>query len=146
MRGDVRIVDDSAVDDKLMATKHLILFGDPGSNAVLKKIVGDLPLEWTKDRIRIGEQEWASADHGLSLIFPNPLNPSKYVVINSGHTFHDKEFRSTNANLFPRLGDWAMMKILPGSDQWQSTSLEFPEEVIRAGYFDETWHRVHNCW
>ena len=41
--------------------------------------------------------------------------------------------------LFPRLGDWAMLKILPGSDQWHPTSSVFPEEVMRAGYFDETW-------
>ena len=134
MRGDVRIVDDSAVDDTLLATNHLILFGDPGSNALLKKILGDLPLEWTKDRIRIGKQEWTSADHGLSLILPNPLNPSKYVVINSGNTFHDKEFRSTNANLFPRLGDIAVQKITGG------TSGGFDEQTVWADVFDTNWH------
>ena len=133
MRGDVRIVDDSAVDDTLLATNHLILFGDPGSNALLKKILGDLPLEWTKDRIRIGKQEWTSADHGLSLILPNPLNPSKYVVINSGNTFHDKEFRSTNANLFPRLGDIAVQKITGG------TSGGFDEQTVWADLFDANW-------
>ena len=134
MRGDVRIVNDSAVDEKLMATNHLILFGDPGSNAVLKKILSDLPLKWTKDGIRIGNQEWASADHGLSLIFPNPLNPSKYVVINSGNTFHDREFRSTNANIFPRLGDIAVQKITA------DTSGGFDEQTVWADVFDTNWH------
>ena len=133
MRGDIRIVKDSAVDEELMATNHLILFGDPGSNAVLKKILGDLPLEWTADRIRIGEQEWTAADHGLSLIFPNPLNPSKYVVINSGNTFHEKEFRSTNANLFPRLGDIAVQKFAAGE------SGEFDEQTVWADVFDANW-------
>ena len=38
------------------------------------------------------------------------------IVINSGHTFHEQEFAAFNYLLFPRLGDWAMMKILPGSD------------------------------
>ena len=133
MRGDIRIVDDSAVDDTLLATNHLILFGDPGSNALLKKIVGDLPLEWTTDHIRIGEQKWSSADHGLSLIFPNPLNPSKYVVINSGNTFHEKEFRSTNANLFPRLGDIAVQKFAAGE------SVGFEEQTVWADIFDANW-------
>ncbi len=133
MRGDVRIVDDSAVDDKLLATNHLILFGDPGSNAVLKKILRDLPLDWTKERIRIDKEQWVSADHGLSLIFPNPLNPSKYVVINSGHTFHEKEFRSTNANLFPRLGEIAVQKFAAGE------SGGFEEQTVWADIFDANW-------
>ena len=133
MRGDLRIVDDTEIDDTMLATSHLILFGDPGSNAVLKKIVGDLPLEWTKDRIRIGNQEWTTADHGVSLIFPNPLQHSKYIVINSGHTFHDKEFRSTNAALFPRLGDIAVQKFAPGK------SGGFDEQTVWADIFDAKW-------
>lgn len=56
MRGDIRIVEDTAVDEKLLAANHLILFGDPGSNAVLKKIVGDLPLNWTKESVRSGSR------------------------------------------------------------------------------------------
>ena len=133
MRGDLQIVDDTAVDKKLLATNHLILFGDPGSNAALEKIVGDLPLKWTKESIRIGNREWSSADHGLSLIFPNPMNPSKYVVINSGQTFHDKEFRSTNAMLFPRLGDIAVQKFTAGQ------SGEFNEQTVWADVFDAHW-------
>lgn len=133
MRGEIQIVDDTAVDEKLLATNHLILFGDPSSNAVLKKIVGDLPLKWTKESIRIGNQEWSSADHGLSLIFPNPLNPSKYVVINSGQTFHEKEFRSTNAMLFPRLGDIAVQKFTAGK------SGGFDEQTVWADIFDANW-------
>ncbi len=133
MRGDIRIVDDTAVDEKLLATNHLILFGDPSSNAVLKKIVSSLPVEWTKEHIRIGKQEWNSADHGLSLIFPNPLNSKKYVVINSGQTFHDKEFRSTNAMLFPRLGDIAVQKFSVGK------SGRFEEQTVWANVFDANW-------
>lgn len=133
MRGDIQMVDDSAVDKKLLMNNHLILFGDPASNSVLKKIVSDLPVEWTKEHIRIGQQEWSPADHGLSLIFPNPLNPAKYVVVNSGHTFHDKEFRSTNAMLFPRLGDIAVQKFAAGE------SGDFAEQTVWADVFDANW-------
>ena len=50
----------------------------------------------------------------------------------AGHTFPMRRSRgSFNYLLFPRLGDWAMMKIHhPGSDQWQSASPAFPEEVM----------------
>ena len=61
-----------------------------------------------------------------AMIYPNPLNPNRYVVINSGHTFGEAEFRGTNALLFPRLGDWGVL----------STA---DESIISSGYFDEEW-------
>ena len=63
-------------------------------------------------------------------------------MINSGHTFHEKEFATFNYLLFPRLGDWAMMKVLPGAENWQPKADSFPEEVLRAGFFDEQWLRA----
>ncbi|MEZ6031716.1 MAG: prolyl oligopeptidase family serine peptidase [Planctomycetaceae bacterium] len=134
MRGDIRVVDDSAVDEQLWADNHLILFGDPGSNSVLKRILADLPVEWTSEQIRIGQQQWACDSNGLSLIFPNPLNPAKYVVINSGHTFHEKEFRSTNAMLFPRLGDIAVQSFEELPNQGN-----FTEQTVWAEVFDANW-------
>lgn len=133
MRGDVRMVDDVSLDDETIANNHLVLFGDPGSNAVLSRIVDRLPITWTKEKIRIGDQEWSAGDHGVSLIFPNPLNPSKYVVLNSGHTFHEKDCRASNAWLFPRLGDIAVQSVTPVGDD------QFEEKTVWAGLFDARW-------
>ncbi len=133
MRGDVRIIDDMALDDATIASSHLVLFGDPGSNAVLNRILPKLPVDWTAEQIRIGKQEWPANEHGLSLIFPNPLNPSKYVVVNSGHTFHEKDFRSSNAWLFPRLGDIAVQKIT------ENKSGGFDEVTAWSDVFDAGW-------
>jgi len=133
MRGAVQVVDDVRLDDEMIASSHLVLFGDPGSNAVLSRIADRLPIQWTKDTIRIGDQEWSARDHGVSLIFPNPLNPAKYVVLNSGHTFHEKDFRSSNAWLFPRLGDIAIQKISRGD------SADFTEQTVHADVFDAAW-------
>ncbi|MCA9114709.1 MAG: prolyl oligopeptidase family serine peptidase, partial [Planctomycetaceae bacterium] len=49
MRGRILTVNDTDLTDEQIADRNLILFGDPGSNAVLKKIVDQLPVEWTKD-------------------------------------------------------------------------------------------------
>ena len=73
------------------------------------------------------------------MIYPNPLNPKKYVVLNSGHTFHEKEFAAFNYLLFPRLGDWAVMRLTPGAEVWKPGATAFPEEAVRAGYFNEQW-------
>ena len=104
---------------------NLILFGDPGSNSVIARIAGKLPLHWTKKEFTLGERTFTAADHIPVLIYPNPLNPKRYVVINSGHTFRESDFRGTNAWLYPRLGDYAVLTATGG--------------VALSGFFDEQW-------
>jgi len=62
-------------------------------------------------------------------------------VVNSGHTFHEKEFAAFNYLLFPHLGDWAVLHVLSGAETWQPVSPAFPEEVVSSGFFDETWRK-----
>ena len=85
----------------------------------------------------MGDQPYPSADHAPALIQPNPLSPGRYVVLNSGHTFHEKELGLLNYLLFPRLGDWAVLQV-PASVPAEPTT-PFEEKVIRAGFFDEQW-------
>ncbi|RLT01951.1 MAG: hypothetical protein DWI22_21955 [Planctomycetota bacterium] len=139
MRGKLPVKNDTEVTEADVRDKHLILFGDPGSNSWITKALPDLPVNWTPDDVSIYEDTYPAQHHAPVFICASPLATNRYLVINSGHTFHEKEFAAFNYLLFPRLGDWAMLKILPGSDQWHPTSSVFPEEVMRAGYFDETW-------
>ena len=139
MRGDLPVRNDTDVTEADVRDKHLILFGDPGSNSWIARALPDLPVNWTPDDVSIHQDVYPAKDHAPVFICASPLAANRYLVINSGHTFHEKEFAAFNYLLFPRLGDWAMMKISPGADQWQPTSPAFPEEVMRAGYFDETW-------
>jgi hypothetical protein len=125
MRGDVRVKADTAVTAEDVANHNLILFGDPSSNKLIAQLATRLPIRWTKDSIVVGKQTFSTAEHTLAMIYPNPLNPRRYVVLNSGHTFGEKEFRGTNALLFPRLGDYAVLK-RDGT-------------VVLAGLFDENW-------
>jgi hypothetical protein len=73
------------------------------------------------------------------LIYPNVLSGKDrlYLVINSGHTFHEKELNSLNYLLFPRHGDWAVLKVGGKVPEKPSELLE--EEVLKAGFFDERW-------
>jgi dienelactone hydrolase len=125
MRGDVRVKADAAVTTEDVANHNLILFGDPSNNRLIAQITGKLPIRWTKNTIVVGKQTFNAAEHTLVMIYPNPLNPRRYVVLNSGHTFGEKEFRGTNALLFPRLGDYAVLK-RDGT-------------VVLAGLFGENW-------
>jgi len=133
LRGDLPIKDDVDVTNEELATKNLILFGDPASNALIAQVVDRLPLRWTREKIAFAGKEASSADHVPVLIHPSPLNASRYVVLNSGHTFHAPEFRGTNALLFPRLGDYAILKLNPTANDALGV------DVIHAGLFDEYW-------
>ncbi len=125
LRGDLRVKDDRAVAASDIADYNVILFGDPGSNSVMAEVIGRLPIRWSKTGITIGTQTFGAADHMPVLIYPNPLNPRRYVVLNSGHTFGDADFRGTNAWLYPRLGDYSV--------------LTAKGDVAVSGFFDEHW-------
>ena len=112
-RGEAQVRDDASVTDDDIASSNLVLWGDPGSNRVLARIAGQLPLKWP------------AAGQVPILIYPNPLNPKKYVVLNSGFTFADYAARS-NALQTPKLPDYAVLDIAAG-------------KTVRAGFFDENW-------
>jgi len=125
LRGDLRIADDNAVTAQQIRDHHLVLFGDPQTNVLIKRIAGKLPIRWDKGAIHVGAKTFDARAHLLVMIYPNPLNPDRYVVLNTGHTFGEKEFRGTNALLYPRLGDWAV--------------LDGKGEPVAAGLFDDNW-------
>lgn len=132
-RGDLPIKDDTAVTDDDIKTRNLILFGDPGSNALIAKTLPQLPLQWTAKSWHLAGHEYASADHVPALIAPNPLPGAKgrYVVLNSGHTFRESELAKLNYLLFPHWGDWAALRM--------TVKDAVLEDVVRAGYFNEAW-------
>jgi len=101
------------------------------------KVLPKLPLRWTRDEVQVGNERYAAADHAPVLMQPNSLADERYVVLNSGHTFHEKEPASLNDLLFPRLGDWAVMKV--GDKVPKEPSVPLEENVVRAGFFDERW-------
>jgi len=133
LRGDVAVKDDADVTPEDIASRSLILFGDPASNSLIAQILDALPLEWTKERIVLAGQTVSAAEHVPVLIYPSPLNPRHYVVLNSGHTFHAADFRETNALLYPRLGDYALLK--PAATEHDPLAVE----VVTAGLFNDFW-------
>jgi poly(3-hydroxybutyrate) depolymerase len=129
LRGELRIKNDVDVTDEDVERYHLILFGDPGSNRWIERVLPELPIRWSRTELAVGDGPASpAADHAPALIAANPLSPLRYVVLNSGHTFGPEDFRGTNALLYPRLGDWAVLRVLNEG-----------EEVQASGFFDEQW-------
>ncbi len=131
-RGDARVIDDVDVTQAIADSANLILWGDPSSNQVMAKLVNELPITWDPNEIRVGDQSFSAANHALIAIYPNPMNPDRYVVLNSSFTFRDYAYLN-NARQVPMLPDWAIVNLdaPPGAVD--------PGEVVVADFFDEFW-------
>jgi predicted esterase len=125
-RGAARVKDDSQVTDADIAAHNLVLFGDPQSNKLLARIADKLPIRWDAYAIKVGAKSFPSATHVPVFIFPNPLNPKRYVVLNSGFTFAAAGAGS-NAQQTPKLPDYAVLDVENG------------DALVLADFFDEQW-------
>ena len=127
MRGDMRVKTPDQVTTQDIANSHLVLFGEPWSNPLIAKVLPHLPVRWLKERIELGGKTYPAQGHRVVMIYPNPLNPNRYVVLNTGNTFHGPEgYTQSSWFLYPRLGDYAVVNTVTGD----------PETF---GYFDKHW-------
>jgi len=132
MRGDVRMKPDTEIKDADIAAHNLILWGDPSSNAVLARIADKLPVKWTETEVIVGNEKFPADKHAPVLIYPNPLNPSKYVVLNSSFTYREYDDLN-NARQVPKLPDWAVV------DLTTKPNARWPGKIVAADFFDEKW-------
>ncbi len=154
-RGTAQVKDDTAITAEDIQSANLILWGDPSSNSILKQVADKLPIEWSRDTIAVNTnptRERGSADntnptrergtadarkypsdkHALIAVYPNPLNPNRYIVLNSSFTFRDYAYLN-NARQVPMLPDWAVVDLTtPPNAVW-------PGKIADADFFDERW-------
>jgi len=131
-RGDVRIKSDREISDADLAGHNLVLWGDPSSNALLARLLPQLPLQWDKASLTLRGKTYPAEQHAPILVFPNPLNPSRYIVLNSGIDFRADGY-GNNALQTPKLPDWAVVDLrTPPGPRW-------PGRIADAGFFDEAW-------
>ena len=131
-RGDAPLADDTAVTADDIASKNLVLWGDPASNRVLAQLLARLPVTWDAQKLVFRGQTYDDAHHAPILIFPNPLNPQRYGVLYSGFDFREHAC-GTNALQIPKLPDYAIIDLrTPPGPRW-------PGRIVDAGFFDEEW-------
>jgi pimeloyl-ACP methyl ester carboxylesterase len=125
-RAHPRIKNDTEVSEADFAKYNVVLFGDPGSNLWIGRVAEQLPVRWSREWITVGKQNFPAPSHLPVLVYPNPLAPSRYVVLNSGLTIGENAYTSDYS--MPTLGDIAVLQVSSDSDI-----------VVYAGFFDESW-------
>jgi len=131
-RGQPRLLADTEIGEVELSQHNLILFGDPSSNQVLAKIADKLPIKWGEEQIQAGNRTWGSDQHALIAVYPNPLNPKRYVVLNSGFTFREYDYLN-NARQVPKLPDWGIV------DLTTPPHTRGPGKIVDADFFGEQW-------
>lgn len=137
MRGDVRIRSSDELKAEDFQNYNLILWGDPKSNPTIAKVLeatgpAKIPLQWNETSIELGSLKLASDKHVPLMIYPNPLAPERYVVLNSSFTYREYDYLN-NARQVPKLPDWAMI------DTTTAPNGRWPGKIVQADFFDEAW-------
>ncbi|MGF7078703.1 hypothetical protein [Mucilaginibacter sp. UYCu711] len=130
-RGDPVVKMDSEITQADMAS-NLIVFGDAQSNKLIAKLNAKLPIKWVANNIQAGPASYSAKDHGLIMIYPNPLNQKHYIVLNSGFTFREDAYLN-NSKQIPMLPDWAVVDLNTPPD------FVHPGKIEKAGFFGEHW-------
>lgn len=130
--GNAEIKTDVEVTPKDIEEKNLILYGGPACNAIVARIAEQLPIRLRATQVEVGERKLTGDDIGVKMIYPNPLNPNRYVLVNAGAT-------PDVVGWFPRLGD-PLYDPLPDYVVFRKNDLEQDRHrVLEAGYFDGEW-------
>lgn len=131
-RGEARVEKDMEISDAEIAGNNLVLWGDPQSNRLLGRIAAQLPIRWDGQGVHTPQANYPADRSVPVFVYPNPLNPKRYVVINSGFTFREFDYLN-NARQSPKLPDWAIV------DVSVPVSARKPGGIAYAGFFDEEW-------
>jgi len=126
--GSCEVKRDVEVTPDDIRTCNLILYGGPKSNELTAEINDKLPIRIEGDAVVMGRRRFAGEDLGLKMIYPNPLNPERYVVINAGVTWKGVE-------VVHRLG-----RQLPDYVVFRAESVKQGlKDYLAAGFFDGNW-------
>jgi hypothetical protein len=134
-QGRPRMKLDTEVTPEDVERYNLFLFGTTRSNRVLGRIGADLPVRPDADFIKVGDEKLPSEGLGLLAIYPNPLNPERYVAVESGvqwgGALEGAKRWLTHNHRWDWIGDFVVYT--------NEIEDDGTNKYVVAGYFDENW-------
>ncbi len=131
-RGDALVKKDTEVTEADIANHNLVLWGDATSNQLIARMKDRLPVKWSAGQLSLGKKSFSAETHIPILIYPNPLHPDRYVVLNSGPTQREFDYLN-NARQVPRLPDYAIVDTTTPPDE------KYPGKIVAGGLFNDDW-------
>jgi predicted esterase len=121
---------DKEITDADIRDNNLIFAGTPQTNTLLKRVGGQIPLRVEPARLQVGDASYDGKDLSATIVYPNPLNPRRYIVVTESNNFASFVLPQPN----PARMCWYDVAV------WRSG----PGRVFLkwAGYWDNTWTRL----
>jgi poly(3-hydroxybutyrate) depolymerase len=132
-QGMPRVVSADDITPEQIAANNLILFGTPEQNSLVAKIVKAapaLPIFYDKGAYRVGDKAYDAKKFGLSMIYPNPLAPKRYIVLNYGQVWGKNLASNHRHDIPPDFIIFNERTIEDGTDS---------NVAVCAGFFDQKW-------
>jgi len=130
-----RVFQDTELKDADMARYSLLLIGGPEANRVTAKLAAKLPLQISADRITIDGKGFPVKDAALQMIYPNPLNPERYVWLVAGTSPDGMYFNQLNIQ---RPYDWDYVINDGHIPAYKQPASQLQVRVV-SGMFDYNW-------
>ncbi len=130
-----RVFKDSEIKDADMARYSLLLVGGPDANLVTEKLAARLPLRVSPERITIDGKDFVVKDAAVQVIYPNPLNPERYVWIAAGTSTDGMYFCDLNIR---RTDDWDYVIMDGHIPPYKQKASPLQTRVV-SGMFDYNW-------
>lgn len=133
-----RVFKDSELSDQDAARYSLILIGGADANLVTRRLAAKLPLEIAADQVKIDGRPIAVHDAYVQMIYPNPLNAQRYVLLVAATSAGGMHFLMPSQlqyTLSTAAFDFAIDDgHVPKGD------LVFPSDIwVAGGWFDYRW-------
>lgn len=76
-----RYFKDTEISEEDQAKYSLLLLGGPADNLVVQTLADRIPLKVAANAITVDAHTFPGHDMAIQMIYPNPLNPDRYVLI-----------------------------------------------------------------
>jgi|GEM_PF-1339717 len=131
-----RIKKDVEVTAEDIANFNLLLLGNARSNAIVRKVNQSLLIRFERNSIIVGDKRFSGQDVGLAMIYPNPLNQSKYVMVLGG--IHHRG----SQQIIKRIGtefDYLIFDDRTMGINLRQGNLTIDGTPLLCGFFDQNW-------
>jgi len=81
-----RVVRDRDVTEQALARGPVLLFGGPAQNEWTRTLAASLPVEFTAAGFRWAGHEYSRPGDALHLVYPNPLDPHRFLLLVAGNS------------------------------------------------------------
>ncbi len=131
--GVCEVLPDSEVTDSIIKNYNLILFGGPKVNSITRKVNPSLPIQIRNGYVYFGKTKLPEMDLAIQEIYPNPLNPDKFVLLYAGASKKAEKFCHFFSTLYSAAGvpDFVIYDSQVTKKGWAGTSV--------LGFFNQKW-------